>query len=85
MQDNRFLERSLPFDGQFVKLLEIRGYGVVELKHSYECLYVDVTWLCTECHLRPCELNLKETRVRIGAFDTGRLERTMDLVHRARA
>ena len=66
-------------------LHEVRGYGVAALKHLYECQYVDVTWLCTECQRRPCELNLKETRVRIGAFDTGRLERTMDLVPRARA
>ena len=71
---------SLPFDGQFVQLLEVRGYALDVLGRMYEARQVDVTWLCSRCHRRPGERDLDVTRARIEAFDTGRIQRAMGLM-----
>jgi len=70
------IKKALPFDGQYVLLLETRGYSAAELKQLYEAKNVDATWWCSACHRRPSELDLDETRRRIEAFDIGRCERT---------
>ena len=67
-----------------MNLLEVRGYDTAELERLYESRQVDVTWLCTQCHRHSHEHDLDITRARIEAFDTGRLERTVNLMHRAR-
>jgi len=70
------IKKSLPFDGQYVVLLETRGYSAAELEQRYEAKNVDATWWCSACHRRPSERDLDETRRRIEAFDIDRCERT---------
>ena len=71
----------MPFDGQYVDVLAVRGRTVADLERAYWAGEVNATWYCTRCHQRDDE-TIKETRVRIECFDTKRMERTTELVRK---
>ena len=71
-------KKSLQFDGQYVNVLAVRGRSVEELEEAYYAGEVDATWLCSRCHQRKTE-TLFDCRVRLGLYDTERMERTRRL------
>ena len=71
----RWGKKSLQYDGQYVDVLAVRGRSVEELERAYYAGVVNATWWCSRCHQRPGE-SLEACRVRLGAFELQRMERT---------
>ena len=76
---NEYQHRAMPFDGQYLKLLEIRGRTPEALKQAYENGEVDATWFCTRCHQRDDEY-YEATRRRIEVYQLDRIIRTTKLL-----
>ena len=78
---NPFKLKSMHFDGQYVDVLAVKGRSVAELERACWAGEVNATWHCTKCHQRHNE-NIEDTRIRIGVYDTDRMERTRALICR---
>ena len=76
---NKYQRRAMPFDGQYLQLLSIRGRSVEALEQAYEDGEVDATWFCTRCHQRDDE-SYEETRRRIEVYEWERIFRTTKLL-----
>ena len=76
---NDYIRKSMPFDGQYVDVLAVRGRTVADLERAYWAGEVNATWWCTKCHQRFNE-DIRDTRIRLGLYDTERLERTTALL-----
>ena len=70
---NPYKTNTLQFDGQYLDD-SVKRYSVTELSQKYAAGEVDATWHCTLCHRRKGE-HPRDTRLRIGAYDSGRIER----------
>ena len=77
---NKFQTRSMPFDGQYLQLLSIRGRSPQALQQAYEDGEVDATWYCTRCHQRHDE-SYEKTRRRIQVYEWQRIERTTAMLN----
>ena len=77
--EKRWWKKSIQFDGQYVDVLAVRGRSVEDLERAYYAGEVDATWLCSKCHQRKGE-TLVDCRVRLGLYDTERMERTQRLL-----
>ena len=76
---NEYVRRSMPFDGQYVDTQAIRGRTPANLERAYRSGEVNATWFCTRCHQRDNE-HIEDTRWRIGAYDTKRIQRTTEML-----
>ena len=57
--------KSVPFDGQYVHVQQVRNRSVDELASGWRRGEIDATWHCTECHRRRSE-TIQLTRFRLG-------------------